>query len=613
MLGITSLALGWTLVLAVTGGFRVDVGGVRISSQDPIVSITVALIGGGALLTLLFAESLQRRSPEIAVDPPAVRPTRGQRAARLFRGMAVVLAATAYFAYVFRLGDGVLFAYGLDDWLDPYFINYLQEHWLVSARRLSDPLSPPMFFPAQGTLGYSHGLVLFAPFYVMARLFFDPFPANTVALFLVVMAGSLSLYACLRRVARLAFLEALSLSAFFFTSANVINIGTSKWSQRASVFLIPLVVLLAVRAIRMADTHRRTLAAAAVGLLSTLLLTQDAYTAYFAVLLSVLIGLPALLLPAGRDARVWLARMGRTPLGRGFALGAYLGMVVFVWCYLDSYRQHSAFPEEHLMNALVARDPASWRTPLDFLRDLRLYDSYRTFALATALLVIVWAPGSPVPSSIRRLAVWFLCVSAIVLVVPFKYGDFSPWRTLFAAWPGLGAVRDPRRLVYVYELAAVAVAAWFLMRLAPMSPRRWLIVGCVSVLLIADWNPRTFLYRRPVRDFDTWVRAPIQVDPACASFFIKGASDDYMARADHMWSLYNVDAMFIALQLSLPTLNGYSAWMPDGWDLANPQQAGYLDAVDYWIRRHNLPNVCALDIDQRTMTPYTPAPGLTKP
>lgn len=613
-MALTSLSLAWTLLLVSTGGFRVDLAGLRISSRNPTASLTVALIGGGVLLALLLVESLRHRVAERAGDALAPSIQRTPRSAgRFLRGTVVVIAAVAYFAFVFRLHEGVAFAFGLDDWLDPYFINFLQEHWLVSVTRLSDPVSPPMFFPVRGTLGYSHGLVLYAPFYVTARLFLDTFPANTAALFLVMVAGSISLYACLRSVARLAFFEALSLSAFFFSSANVINVGTSKWSQRASVFLIPPVVLLVTRTIRMADTPRRTVAAVGVGLLSTLLFTQDAYTAYFAGLLSVLIGLPAILSPAGRDARAWIARISRTPLGRGYALGAYLGILVFVWCYLGSYRQHAGFPEDHLFKQLVARDPASWHTPLDFLRDLRLYDSYRTFVLAIALAGIVWAPGSGPPASIRRLAVWFLGVSAIVVVVPFRYGDFSPWQTLFAAWPGLGAIRDPRRLVYLYELAAVAIAAWFLMRLAPMSPKRWLVVGCVSVLLIADWNSRTFLYARPVSAFDRWVRAPIQVDPSCRSFFITGASADYMKRAEHMWSLYNVDAMFIALQLSLPTLNGYSAWTPEGWDLANPQQAGYLEAVDYWIERHDLRNVCALDIDRRTMTPYVPTKGPGRP
>jgi hypothetical protein len=75
-----------------------------------------------------------------------------------------------------------------------------------------------------------------------------------------------------------------------------------------------------------------------------------------------------------------------------------------------------------------------------------------------------------------------------------------------------------------------------------------------------------------------------------------------------MWSLYAMDAGFIALNHSLPTLNGYSAWTPVEWDLANPQEPDYLSRVARWIEMHQLHDVCALDIEARTMTPYGTAP-----
>jgi hypothetical protein len=78
-----------------------------------------------------------------------------------------------------------------------------------------------------------------------------------------------------------------------------------------------------------------------------------------------------------------------------------------------------------------------------------------------------------------------------------------------------------------------------------------------------------------------------------------------MARADHKWSLYGVDAMFVAFALGIPTLNGYSAWAPEGWDLYNPQEAPYAERVTRWIDEHHLTGVCELDIDARTMRPVS--------
>ena len=56
-----------------------------------------------------------------------------------------------------------------------------------------------MFFPVPRTLGYSHGLVLFAPFYLAARLFFHPFQADTIGLLLVIETGIICLYAFFRK------------------------------------------------------------------------------------------------------------------------------------------------------------------------------------------------------------------------------------------------------------------------------------------------------------------------------------------------------------------------------------------------------------------------------
>src|SRR4029453_9587951 len=124
----------------------------------------------------------------------------------------VLFASASYLAYVFRLADGTFWTTGAGDWIDPYFINALLEHWYHSATTLSDPSSPPMYFPAEKTLGYSHALVLFAPFYGLVRPFLHPFQAYNLTLLLVIEAGIVCLYVLLRKFFRLSFIEALLLS-----------------------------------------------------------------------------------------------------------------------------------------------------------------------------------------------------------------------------------------------------------------------------------------------------------------------------------------------------------------------------------------------------------------
>src|SRR5215213_10054032 len=169
---------------------------------------------------------------------------------RLLRASVLLCLSLWFLAGVFAITRDAFWNAGIGDWMDPYFINYLLEHWDHSLRTLSPPASPPMYFPAVRTLGYSHGLVLFAPFYLLVRPFLHPFQAYSAALFLVAETGVVCLYLFLRKRFALSFLESLLLTLFFLTSLNVMNGFVGIWAQRASVFLIPPILLLLVTAHR---------------------------------------------------------------------------------------------------------------------------------------------------------------------------------------------------------------------------------------------------------------------------------------------------------------------------------------------------------------------------
>ena len=539
-------------------------------------------------------------------DPVGERP---KTAVKVVRALIVLAVSLFYLSYVFQLFDARSWSSGLGDWLDPYFINALLEHWYRSAMTLSNPFSPPMFFPAPKTLAYSHGLVLYAPFYVPMRLFFHPFHAYTLTLLLVMETGILCLYLLLRKLG-LSFVESLCLSALFFSSQNVVDGATGIWSQRASVFLIPPILLLLVVSARMRHRRMRLLLAGCAGVLSTLLYVQDFYTAHFALLFAAVFA-AAVVVVEGRlrerirtspripwaKANPWLLALGA---------GAVSGALVFLWVYVGAYREHRAFPEDQLLTSLAVRNPSHWRSPLDFVRDLGAYATRRSFALVFLVGTLAWIPRFRVERRVRIYCLWFLVISLVVLLIPLRFPEFSVWRVFFQRLPGFGVIRDPKRIIHLYELAAVLVVALFLARLPARSAGRISVTLLVLVLLAADRNRETFSYQRPIEVYERWVAAPINIDPDCKSFYIKGASDTYMSRFGHMWSLYSIDSFLVSLNHAIPTLNGYSAWVPDGWNLHNPQEADYPDRVRRWIDAHGLTGVCELDIEARTMIPRIP-------
>jgi hypothetical protein len=595
---------------------------------------------------------------------------------RLCRASALLLISIPFVFSVFQFPDRAFWTNGLGDWLDPYFINYLLEHWHHSVWSLSSPASPPMYFPASRTLGYSHGLVLYVPFYLLVRPFLHPFQAYSFTLLLVFETGIVCLYLLFRKVLALSFVESLVLTAFFFTSRNVVNEFVGVWSQRASVFLVPPILLLVLGSARLSASRLRMFCAGLAGVLSTLMFTQDFYTAAFALLFVILALVPAVILatPYARRlaTRTWkaessmavriaivvvalvmtwtlfvvltggvsakilgvriisrdwrrpamlaVAAMAAVAWLRGgintrplfaraeawwlpFISGAALGGMVFLWIYAGAYSEHPRFPADQLMASLVHREPLRWQRPLEIVRNLGGYETLRTFKLVFVLGILGLLPWFKVERRIRWYCLWALVVSSAVLIVPLTFGGFSIWKVAFAPLPGLSVVRDPKRIAYVYELAAVIAVGVFLARLPWRSTLRIAAGVIVFALAITERNRTVFEFVRPNETYDRWVAAPIEINSSCRSFFIIPASTDYSSRWRDISTVYSVDAMFVSLEYSIPTLNGYSAWAPEGWRLGNPQIAGYGDAVREWIARNQLSGVCRLDIDHRVMMP----------
>ena len=597
---------------------------------------------------------------------------------RTLRAAVVLAVSLSYLSYVFDVFHDRFWTAGLGDWIDPYFINYLLEHWFHAVTTFSAPFSPPMFFPAEKTIGYSHALLLYAPFYVPVRAFFHPFQAYSLSLLVIIETGIVCLYVIFRRFMQLSFLESLLLTLFFFTSANVINGTIGVWSQRASVFLIPPIVLLALIAYHQQPGWRQLVTAFISGFLATLLFPHDFYSGFFAFFFGALflaawmlveghmsasvprfglagqrisenVALGAFLVTAAWTIYLWTSGGVRTrilgiriasqdwrrpallallcvavytwlrgvpriradleaaigksrtltrPWVWAIALGGILGCGVFLWAYLPAYREHPRFPEHDLLSQIRVRAWRRWSSPF---QDLSAYDTVRTFKLVTIVGLLACIPWIGLGRKIRWYVVWLFVVSALVLVMPLRIDSFAIWLSFFRYIPGFSVIRDPTRVIFEYEFAFILAAGLLLTQLRQRPVYRTCVCLLFAYFLITDHRCDKLAYERPRDVFRRWVEAPIDIDPACRSFYIKRASPEYMSRSENMWALYAGDSMFIALQHGIPTLNGYSAWGPEEWDLMNPPEPTYPNAVRVWIHKNNLRDVCELDIDARTM------------
>ncbi|HEY4671526.1 MAG TPA: hypothetical protein VIG78_05635, partial [Gemmatimonadaceae bacterium] len=535
--------------------------------------------------------------------------------ARALRASILLGLSLSYLSYVFDIFHAPFWNAGLGDWIDPYFINYLLEHWYHAVSTFSDPFSPPMFYPAQKTLGYSHGLLLYVPFYVPVRMFFHPFQAYSLSLFIVIETGIVSLYVIFRRFLRLSFAESLLLTIFFFTSANVINGTVGVWSQRASVFVIPAILLLVLISFRLRPGKARVVLAGMSGFLTMLLFPHDFYTAHFAFVFaalfcaawtlvegyasgrSVIRGLSTLsaaqkltlcltLVTAAWSAYVWtdggvrarvlgvriasqdwrrpallallcaagfawlrgasrlradlktVANQSRTiagPWTRAVMVGALAGCVVFLWIYLPAYREHPRFPEHDLVSQIRVRSWPGWSHALG---GLSAYDTVRSFELLAILAVLAFIPRLRIDRKTRWYLIWAVAVSTLVFLMPVRVSGFSIWMSCLRHLPGFHVIRDPTRVVFVYELAFVLAAGLLLVRFRQRPALRACVCLLFGYFLVTDYRVDKLAYDRPLETFRRWVEAPIDIDPACRSFYIKGASQQYMSRSENMWALY---------------------------------------------------------------------------
>src|SRR6185436_651439 len=103
--------------------------------------------------------------------------------------------------------------------------------------------------------------------------------------------------------------------------------------------------------------------------------------------------------------------------------------------------------------------------------------------------------------------------------VPLRLGDFSFWKSLIAPFPGFSVIRDPKRIIPLFDLAVVLLTGVFLTRLSRRSLLRQGIALLLFLLLVTEWNPEGFGYGRRNDDYARWVDAPIKIAASCESFF----------------------------------------------------------------------------------------------
>ena len=253
-------------------------------------------------------------------------------------------AATVFFRnFLLSGGDKIIGDAG-----DARFDIFLRENFFQFLLDKSEFLSPPMFFPVKGTLGYSDAYLLDGLIYVPLRMIdLDPFLSFEILCVGLSIIGFISTNILLMRFGAVRQpLAALAATLFVFSNALYISMGHP---QLYEVNIVPLIAILFLEAgrSRVSDPIRSTLASFLGGLILALLFSTGYYVAWYFTFLSGLVMILAAIVrfEVGHfflRARLYFSLLRRyLSVGLAGAVGFTIGAIPFWRIYSPSIAQFS--------------------------------------------------------------------------------------------------------------------------------------------------------------------------------------------------------------------------------------------------------------------------------
>ena len=496
---------------------------------------------------------------------------------------------------------------------DARLIVVLHEHW-VNVLGGHEPWRDPGFFhPVTNLLGHSDTFLINQVFYLPLRLVgFDPFLSFQLALVTLSLVGYAAFYIVCRR--HLGVPQRIAIPcALTFCFANNLYFKANH-PQVYNSYWLAVVLLLVLEAARPGMRRRSTVAAAVgAGALFSLVLYSTFYPAWTAILFLLVVTAVSVVVGRGQFLRGAAAqvRTHGTELAAA-AAGALVGAIPFALTYLPilrakggrSYDEALAYAPRLREVVGISSENYLWGSALERHAGLapdRIDDSEFALAPTPFLLAAVLGLAAYFVVSRRRgpgtrLTVVLAVATAVLLFLPVSYRGHSPWRAVWVLVPGAVGIRSIDRIQIVTgQMAALALAVggtalWAGCR--NVRERRIVGAGVVLVLALVVFEQLNLATTARVDRSDEMARLDgVPAPPAaCRSFAIADSSPVQRPSYEHQ-----IDAMLIAATVHLPTVNGYSGQVVDGWDLREVQAPGYEANVRAWAAAKDLRGVCSYD------------------
>ena len=198
----------------------------------------------------------------------------------------------------------------------------------------------------------------------------------------------------------------------------------------------------------------------------------------------------------------------------------------------------------------------------------------------------------------RLLLLSTLAVAGLVTLYPF---GLTPWRLVYEVVPGAQAIRAPARagvfLLFPLSIGVAAVVA------GVEREGKTLVAAALVALCVAEQLRFVPSYDKlEARHFVE--RIAQRVPRECTAFYFAVIPPEQEgASLPHRPWKYHLDAMWAGLDAGVPAVNGYSGFLPRGWQplydnvLRAPEDHARLDvALADWMGRHGAGTACRVDV-----------------
>jgi hypothetical protein len=177
-------------------------------------------------------------------------------------------------------------------------------------------------------------------------------------------------------------------------------------------------------------------------------------------------------------------------------------------------------------------------------------------------------------------AMW--CSNLLLLAVTIRWSGVWPWAWIYRFIPGAEGVRVISMIQLDLMIPTILIACSVMTAVWRLAQMRSIFVLVAVLLLIEQINDYpVFNVDRPAEN--AFLAQVDHIPSSCRVFF---AESSRPGPDLNTWFRHNVDSMILAEVSGIPTVNGFSTFLPPRWSLVHPESGEYLSNVREWLGGH---------------------------